>query len=78
MRANLKRLAWAVAMGIALGGFVLPADDAHAQKEQFTRSKPHVNAGKTKPKSLKASTTPRDAASGLPTGKRQHMPVVPR
>jgi hypothetical protein len=90
MRANLKRPAWVVALGVALVGLVLPADHAYAQKEQFKRSKPHVNVGKNKPKSLyfpetmlerkqgarlKASSTPRDAASGLPTGKRQHKPM---
>ena len=92
MRANLKRQASVVMMTMALGGFVLPADSAYAQKEQFKRSKPHVNVGKDKPKSLyfpetmlerkqgaklKTSTKPRDAASGLSTGKRQHKPVSP-
>jgi hypothetical protein len=76
---------------MASGG--LTPDIAHAQKEQFVRSKPHVNAGsKEKPKPLyfpevmleeskhgasrnqtKLKTNSQNgAASGLPSGKRQH------
>lgn len=116
MLGNLRLPALVVAMGIALAGFMLPADIAYAQKEQFVRSKPHVNVGKkkeslyfpeqmlketphqagrkqggkwksfqggglqvhttkkNKPK-LKADSPDGQAASGLPTGKRQHKPV---
>lgn len=36
------------------------------------------NAQKTAPSNTETSLSPRDAASGLPTGKRQHKPIVIR
>ncbi len=94
MLANPKRPSLVPAICAALVGFALSATTVHAQKEQFERSKPHVNAGgKKKPQSLyfpetmlkkqkqkpklKANSSQETggAASGLPTGKRQHKPV---